>query len=468
MQIKLSFFGAAGNVTGSRHLIEVNGLTLLVDCGMFQEWQLKARNWQPWHVRPRDIDAVLLTHAHLDHSGLLPKLVHDGFEGPIHCTEATAEIAELILLDSAHLLQEDAEFKKRRHRREGRASPHPYDPLYTSDDARDCATLFSRTRYGQTVDLGRGVEATFYDAGHTLGSAMIQLTVNQKGARRTILFSGDIGKPNRPIIENPTRFTSADYVVMESTYGNRVVGDPADVPDQLADIINDTRARGGNIIIPSFALERSQELLYHLNNLLYADRIPHLMVFLDSPLAIGITQVFKHHPELFDRETNHLMSHNRSPFDFPGLRMTTTSEESKTINHISGTVIIIAGSGMCSGGRIKHHLVTNITRADSTILFVGYQAQGTLGRQIVDGASPVRILGQSYKVKAKIVQIDGFSGHADQNELLAWVSALKTAPRHVFVSHGEVEAARHFAGLVKDKLGWLVSAPVYEEQVVLN
>ncbi len=469
MHIKLTFLGAAQNVTGSRYLVEANGLRVLVDCGLYQEWNLKARNWEPFAVPPGSIDAVLLTHAHLDHSGLLPKLVHEGFNHPIYCTEATAEITEIILLDSAHLLQEDAEFKKRRHQREGRKGPNPDIPLYTTDDARACSPLFSPVKYAKRVELGHGIEATFYDAGHTLGSAMIRLSVEQNWVRRTILFSSDVGKSDRPILRDPTSFQEADYVLVESTYGDRHLDRPQDMPGRLAEVINDTTRAGGNIVIPSFALERAQEVLYRLNELLLEDRIPHLMVFLDSPMAVGITEVYKHHPELLDRETLDLLSHHNSPFDFPGLTLVRTTDESKSINHITGTVIIIAGSGMCTGGRIKHHLVTNISRPDSTILFVGYQAVGTLGRQIVDGAKTVRVLGQNYAVKARVVQLHGFSGHADRDQLLKWLSSLRDPPRRVFVTHGERESAQSFAALVKDKTGWAnVEIPTYKEQVILD
>ena len=283
-----------------------------------------------------------------------------------------------------------------------------------------------------------------------------------------MLFSGDVGRRHKPILMDPTLFSEADYVVIESTYGDRVLEAPDQVADKLAENINRTVRAGGNVVIPSFALERAQELLYYLNELLRRDAIPHLMVFLDSPMAVSITEVFERHPELWDEETVALARRGRSPFEFPGLNPVRTTEQSKAINHISGTVVIIAGSGMCTGGRIKHHLVSNISRADSTVLFVGYQAAGTLGREIVDGAGEVRILGQNRAVKARIVYLHGFSGHADQQQLLAWLQNLTKPPRGVFVTHGESDVVEDFVSLVRKRTGWHATAPDYGEQVVLD
>ena len=468
LQIKLGFFGAARNVTGSRYLLEANNVKLLVDCGLYQERELRGRNWDRFPVPAHTVDAVLLTHAHIDHCGLLPKLVHEGLRARIYCTDATSEIAQIILLDSAKLQQEDAEFKRKRHQREGRKGTFPEIPLYTVDEAQACFPLFSPMRYGEHVQIGAGVEATFHDAGHVLGSSMIKVTVSQEGEHRTILFSGDVGRRDKPILQDPSTFGEIDYVVVESTYGDRVHQDSPDISDSLAEIVNSTWKARGNIVVPSFALQRSQEILYHMNELLIGDRIPHLMVFLDSPMAINITEVFKRHSELFDKEMSKLVRGNKSPFDFPGLKMIQTVDESKAINHISGTVMVIAGSGMCTGGRVKHHLVTNISRRESTILFVGYQAIGTLGRQIVDGARKVRILGQHYPVRARIAQIHGFSSHADRNELFRWLSGLKRAPKRVFVVHGESEAAKHFGEFLWEKTGWEISVPEYGAEALLE
>jgi metallo-beta-lactamase family protein len=468
MQIKLRFLGAVQNVTGSRHLLEANGTRVLVDCGLYQERQLLARNWEAFDVPAESIDAVLLTHAHLDHCGLLPKLVREGFKGKIYCTAATAEIAKIILLDSAKLQEEDAEFKRRRHEREGRKGPYPVVPLYTTADAEACFPLFSPVKYRQTVRIGDGVEATFCDAGHVLGSSIIKVKVGWNGQARSILFSGDIGRPDRPIVHDPAYVEQADYILVESTYGDRVHHERQEIKKAIAEVVNSTKKTGGKIVVPSFALERSQELLFYVNELLLEQAIPHIPVFLDSPMATSITHVFENHPELYDEEMAEYIQKHRSPFKFPGLKMTETTEESKAINRIKGTVMVIAGSGMCTGGRIKHHLVNNISRAESAIMFVGYQAVGTLGRRIVDGEKQVRILGQERLVKARVVQIHGFSAHADRDELLAWLSGLKRPPRRLFVVHGEPDSARHFGDYVRAKTGWEVTVPAYQDQIVLD
>jgi len=468
MQMKLSFLGAAQNVTGSRHLLEVDGTRLLVDCGLYQERQFKARNWEPFHFPAASIDAVLLTHAHLDHCGLLPKLVKDGFKGRIYCTAATAEIARIIMLDSAKIQEEDAEYKRKRHEREGRKGPYPEVPLYTAEDAEATFPLFTPVEYGQVVQIAKDIDAMFCEAGHVLGSSIIGVSARVDGERRCVLFSGDVGRPHRPIIRDPAHVRQADYILVESTYGDRVHRGREDIKSEIAEIINATHAAGGNLIVPSFALERSQEMLYYVNELLVDDVIPHLMVFLDSPMAGSITKVFRRHSELFDREMREFVQNGESPFEFPGLKVTENSKESKAINHIKGTVMVIAGSGMCTGGRIKHHLVNNITRPESTIMFVGYQAIGTLGRRIIEGEEEVRILGQNYPVKARIAQIHGFSAHADKEELLEWLSSLKRPPRRLFVVHGEAESAKHFGAFVHEKTGWDVVVPEFRDEVILD
>ena len=468
MQINLQFLGAAQNVTGSRHLLEVNGTKILVDCGLYQERQFQERNWEPFTCPPESLDAVLLTHAHLDHCGLLPKLVKDGFKGRIYCTDATAEIAQIILLDSAHLQEEDAEFKRKRHKKEGREGPRTVEPLYTTADAEACFPQFSSVKYKQPIKLDGGIEATFYDAGHVLGSSIIKVKVSKDGQERTVIFSGDIGRPDRPIVHDPSVVEQADYVLVESTYGDRLHSGPEDTKKLIAEAINSTKQAGGNIIVPSFALERSQELLYYINELLLKMAIPQLQVFLDSPMASRITEVFRKHSELYDEEMTEFVRRHRSPFEFVGLKMAGTSAESKALNNIKGTVMIIAGSGMCTGGRIKHHLVNNISKPDNTIMFVGYQAVDTLGRRILDGEKEVRILGQKRPVNARIVRINGFSAHADKNELLEWLSGLKKPPKKVFVVHGESESANAFGNYVREKTGWQVAVPAYQDEVVLD
>jgi metallo-beta-lactamase family protein len=468
MKMKLRFLGAAQNVTGSRHLLEANGSRLLIDCGLYQERHFLDRNWEPFNVPPESINAVFLTHAHLDHCGLLPKFVREGFKGKIYCTQATAEIARVILLDSAKIQEEDAEHKLKRHQKEGRKGPYPELPLYTIKDAEACFPHFETVKYGQSLKIADGIEVTFCNAGHVLGSSMIRINVNSNGQGRTVLFTGDLGRPGRPILPDPSVPEEVDYVIIESTYGDRDHLDTGDAKKQIADLINATNKRGGNIVVPSFALERSQEILFYLNELLSENAIPHLVVFLDSPMAAKITEIFRNHQELFDEEARQLVMNNQSPFELPGLKVTTTSEESKAINHIKGTVMIIAGSGMCTGGRIKHHLVNNITRRESSLMFVGYQAVGTLGRLLVDKAKEVRIFGQKYKVRAKVKQINGFSAHADRNEMLNWLMKFKSPPKQIFLVHGEPQSAQAFSKFITEKTGWKTMVPAYGDSVALE
>ena len=468
MDINLTFMGAARGVTGSRYLIDTNNTTLLVDCGLYQEREFQYRNWEPFHCSPEKLEAVFLTHAHLDHSGLLPKLVNEGFRGRVYCTPATADITKIILIDAAHLQEEDAAYKKKRHIREGRKGKYPEIPLYTVADAEATFPLFTTVEYNQTINIGHGIEATFYDAGHVLGSSMIQLRIGQGGEKRSIVFSGDIGRWNRPMLHDPSVFQRTDYIVMESTYGDRVHERTGDISGDLADIVKTAFAAGGNIIVPSFALQRSQDILYYLNILQMEKHIPPLLVYLDSPMAIKITEVYKRYSELFDQDMKELIRQHRSPFDFPGLKMVETVEESKALNDIKGTIMIIAGAGMCTGGRIKHHLANNISRPECTIIFVGYQAAGTLGRQILDGAKSVRIHGQPYPVRARIAQIQGFSAHADRNDLLKWLSKLSVNPKRIFITHGETKSAEEFSKYLKEKTGYNTSVPNYGTTVRLE
>jgi len=468
MNIKLSFFGAAKNVTGSRYLLKANNKNILVDCGMYQERDYRARNWEPFPIEPSNIDTVLLTHAHVDHCGFLPKLVKDGFKGDIYCTSATAEIAEIVLMDSAKLQFEDAKYKKKRHKREGRVGPYPLIPLYTVDDAKDTIRLFHGVRYNKEINIANNVDVTFYDAGHILGSSMIKIVVKYGDESRSILFSGDIGRPDKVILNDPTVFEKADYVIMESTYGNRYHQEIHDIDDNLEEIVNETHQAGGNIVIPSFAIERSQELLYELNLLFLEKRIPKLTVFVDSPMANKVTQVFRNHPELFDEEMKDLLEDNNSPFAFANLRYVNTVQESKAVNNNRGTSIIIAGSGMCTGGRVKHHIANNITNPANTLLFVGYQAIGTLGRIILDGVEEIRLFGKKFPMKMKVKRIEGFSAHAGKNELFDWVTNIKKAPRKVFITHGEEEAAEHFSKYLQEKTGWSTLVPDYKDTVVLD
>ncbi len=472
MDIRIAFLGAARNVTGSRFLLTVDGRRFLVDCGLHQERKFRDRDYQPFPVPPDSIEAVLLTHAHLDHCGYLPKLVHDGFGGPIYCTPASAEIARIVLLDSAYLQEEDIRYKRKRHKRSGRSSPYKYKPLYTIEHAKACAEHFRPTRLRETLDLGGGIQALFRNSGHILGSSFVRLDIGvghgAGNTKRSIIFTGDIGRFDKPIIKDPAFCREADYLLMESTYGDRLHDSVGKIEDELAHVINDTVARGGNVVIPAFAIERSQELIYYLNELQLKKRIPRLLTFLDSPMAVRVTQVFENHPELYDEDMTALMNQGASPFRFPTLNFTRSTEQSKAINRVRGSVVIIAGSGMCTGGRIKHHLLHNIGRPESTILFIGYQAQGTLGRSILEGRKTVRILGTEQRVRARIARIQGFSAHADRDELLDWVTHLETPPRSVFVVHGEDKAAASFRRYLDEKTGWKVVLPDYRNEYRLT
>ena len=470
MNIQLRFLGAAESVTGSRHLIEFNHSKVLIDCGLYQERDLRNRNWEDFGFEPSELDAVLLTHAHLDHCGLLPKLVKEGFKGKVFCTPATAAIVKIVLADSGKIQEEDAEFKQKRHKRAGYTPPRPVEPLYTQEDAEACMSMFAPVEYETSVAVADDVEAAFYEAGHIFGSSIIKVTVKLDGEMRTILFSGDLGRAGKPILKDPAVFEEADYVFIESTYGDRVHASVENTKDQLCEAVNKTHKDGGNIIVPSFSIERAQEVMYYMNELMMEDRVPHIMTFLDSPMAVRVTEVFKKHPELYDTEMTKLMARNESPFSYEGLKLVQSTRESKAINHIKGTIMVIAGSGMCTGGRVKHHLVNNIGRGESAVLFVGYQAVGTLGRTIVDSQpnDEVRILGQHYPVRANIVQVHGFSAHADKVEMLTWLKNLKKPPRKVFVVHGEKEAAHSFKDYIIENTGWDAIVPKYQDIVKVD
>jgi metallo-beta-lactamase family protein len=463
MDAMIHFLGAAQNVTGSMYLLEAEGRRMLVDCGYYQERNFRERNWKPFPFAPSEIDSVVLTHAHLDHCGLIPKLVRDGFSGDIHATSATAEIAKIVLLDSAHIQEEDAAYKNRRHKREGRKPVREVKPIYTREDAEASIEHFVPHPYEKQVEIAPGIEVSFHDAGHILGSSMVRVRVGTAKDAKTLLFSGDIGRWNKPILEDPTIFKQADSVVMESTYGDRIHEDTDDIDTLLADAVNTAKKNGGNLLIPSFAIGRTQEVLYRLNELALADRIPRLMTFVDSPMAVNVTRVFKNHREMFDSDAVKLLSDHNSPFTMPNLRMVRSVADSKSINHIAGTTIIIAASGMCTGGRIKHHLDHNIGRASCILLFVGYQAVGTLGREILNGRDEVRILGKPHRVRAEIRQIHGFSAHADQRELLDWVGGIAAGPRKIFVTHGEPKAAHALAAKLSVKNDVEIAVPEYRQ-----
>ncbi len=462
--MNIQFLGANRQVTGSRYLIEGGGLRLLVDCGMFQERAFTKRNWESSPVPPDTIDYLLLTHAHLDHSGLIPKLVAEGFDKPILTTAPSVELAEIILSDAAHIQEEDAKYKIKRHKREGRKPAHPVVPLFTAEDVDRALHLFRATEYSKPVQLNENVSVTFHDAGHILGSAMLELKIKENGLSRTVIFSGDIGQCDKPIIRDPTMLDHADYIVMESTYGDRDHGKTEAVEDQLCDVVNNAVAAGGNIIIPTFAVERAQELMYHLGRLMSEKRIPHLMAFLDSPMAVNVTDVFRRHRYCMDEEAHAILDAGEELLRFPGLNLVRSTAESKAINRIKGSCIIMAGSGMCTAGRVKHHLVNNVSSPECTVVIVGYQANGTLGRRLVQGDSPVRIHGREHEVNATIEQIHGFSAHADRAALLKWLGNFGTAPKRIFLSHGEESGAEKLASEIRAKWGWTVDVPEYQDR----
>ena len=466
--MRLQFLGATRQVTGSRYLLEAGGTRLLIDCGLFQEREYLGRNWEDSPVPPGDIDHVVLTHAHLDHSGLIPRLVSQGFNGSVIGTRATVELAGIVLRDAGKIQEEDAAHKRRRHRMEGRHGPHPEIPLYTRQDAEAALPLFRGVSYEENVYLTDDVCLCFRDAGHILGSSMLEVTVKESGRLRRIAFSGDVGQWNKPLLQDPSMVTGADYVVVESTYGDSNHRNDGDVEEALRDAVNRAVERGGNLIVPTFAIERAQEILYYLSLLVRKDHIPHLLVFLDSPMAVNVTDVFLRFTECLDEETHRLLRSDQDPFAFPGLTLVRSVEESKAINRIRGTCIIMAGSGMCTGGRVKHHLEHQISRRGTTVLFVGYQARGTLGRQILEGHEEVRIHGRMHPVRAAIEQIHGFSAHADRDDLLHWLGGMGRAPRQTFVTHGEAEVSAALAGTVRERLGWEVQVPEYGQSFQLD
>ncbi len=439
----LSFHGADRDVTGSCHLIECAGRRVLIDCGLFQgSRELDADNAAPFGFAADSIDYVLLTHAHLDHCGRLPLLAQRGFRGEVITTSATRELARLVMLDSAHLQEADARDRARKAARRGATNGKP---LYSTTDALNCLDYFGRSaNYGEPIELAPGLRATFLDAGHILGSASIFLELEEAGQRRTILFSGDIGNPGHPLLRGPVTPPRADVVVMETTYGDRLHKSLPDSIEELYEAVTDTFRRGGNVIIPTFALERAQELLYFLGIGVDKGRLTKSTpVYLDSPMAVSATEIFERHPECYEAKTAEMFRNGHDPFQLPGLHFVRETAGSIAINSIRGGAIIMAGSGMCTGGRIRHHLKHNLWRPECSIVFVGYAADGTLARRIIDGARHVRVLDDDIPVRARIHTINGFSAHADQAALLAWQKA--TQAGRTFLVHGEEGSMQQFA-----------------------
>lgn len=439
--MELEFNGAAGFVTGSCHRLTIGKKQLLVDCGMYQGTKdVSRRNYEPFNFDPKKIDAVLLTHAHIDHSGLLPKLVAKGFTGSIYCTSATMDLVKHLLIDSAHIHFFENKYDNRRLKAQGLPLRKP---LYTVKDAEQVFKQLKGVSYKETVRPFDGVCAIFKDAGHILGSAIIEVFAEGK----KIVFSGDLGNKDAPIIDDPTVITEADYVVCESTYGGRAHERASEKNQLLLKAIKDTYKKGGKLIIPAFAVERTQEILYRLNEMQEDGKLPAMPIFVDSPLGIKATRVFIKHTENYDEEARAHLAHGDQIFQFKGLKFLEKSQQSKELNTFVGPCIIISSSGMCSGGRIKHHLKHHLPGANNMILFVGYQARGTLGRRIKEGQKNVRIYGESIRVRAEVRSITGFSAHADQPQLLKWLGAFKTDPK-IFLVHGDPEEAQVLRGLL--------------------
>lgn len=448
--MRLTFIGAAHEVTGSCHLVEACGKRILVDCGMEQGPDLFENQDIP--VKSSDIDFVLVTHAHIDHTGKIPLLCKEGFAGDIVSTYATADLCNIMLRDSAHIQEFEAEWRNRKAQRNGGPV---YEPLYTMADAQKAVSLFAPIDYNQRITLCKGIDIRFTDVGHLLGSAAIEMWIEEDGISRKIVFSGDLGNVEQCILKDPAHVEEADYLVIESTYGDRVHGE--EHPDYVGDfvhILRDTFAKGGNVVIPSFAVGRTQEILYIIREIKVNNMIPEypdFEVYVDSPLAIEATMVFqKNVQSCFDEEAMALVKQGINPLIFKGLRTTTTSDESRQINFDAKPKVIISASGMCEAGRIRHHLKHNLWRRECTICFVGYQAAGTLGRKLIDGASEVKLFGESIEVNARIVAIKGISGHADKNGLTDWIRGFQKKPQQVFVVHGEDTVTDRFAQTVMD------------------
>ena len=460
--MKLTFHGAAREVTGSCYLVESGNLRFIVDCGMFQGGRAAdARNRHFPGFDPEMLDFVLLTHAHIDHSGLLPRLAAMGYRGPVHCTHATADLLRVLLPDSAHIQEKEAEWANYANRKSRRSRVSDLAPLYTVTQAKDMLKTLRGVRYDKEIRPHPRVRARFQDAGHILGSAIIEVWVEEAGCSRKLVFSGDLGMSGRPILMDPAPIQDADFLVVESTYGNRLHKSLSETIDELAHAVTDTLVRKkGNVIIPAFAVGRTQELLYLLMDLVRQGRLPrNLAIFVDSPMASAATAITLSHSNLMDAESQELLQWFRTSPEAPYLRVTEDVEESMALNKIRQGAVIISASGMCDAGRIKHHLKFNLSRAESSIIIAGFQAEGTLGRRLVDGARDVRLFRETVPVRADLYTLGGLSAHADRDALIQWLSNFKNPPTQTFVVHGEEQTALGFAKLLRDAMGWQVTVP---------
>ena len=449
MKATLQFLGGAGTVTGSKYLIRVGERQLLLDCGLFQGLkELRLRNWREPPFESSKIDAVVLSHAHIDHSGYLPLLVKRSFRGPVHCTPATQSLLKIMLPDSAHLQEEEAAYANRK----GFSKHRPAKPLYDGGDAAKALTLLSPHAYGEPFEVTEGVQATFRRAGHILGSATIELNIDHEKSL-TLVFSGDLGRWGRPMIRDPELVPDADVLLVESTYGNRIHAD-GDPSEEFARVVNQAAERGGALLIPAFAVGRTQELIWRLRKLEEAGKVPRLPVYIDSPMAIDATQIFCQHPEDHDIDMKLLMDEHRCPLCCKPYTFTRTADESKALNEVKGPFIIISASGMATGGRIVHHLKQRLPDERTTVLLVGFQAAGTRGRALQDGAKFLRMHGQEVPVRAHVETISGLSAHADQNEILRWLRGFAKPPRQVFIVHGESASSSALQDIIKKQLSW--------------
>lgn len=460
-QPALTFYGAAGTVTGSKYLIEAYGKKILLDAGLFQGLkELRLRNWAKPPFAPEQIDAVVLSHAHIDHSGYLPILAREKFRGKIHCTAGTGDLLGIMLLDSAHLQEEEAAAANRHH-----YSKHkPALPLYTMQDAEAVLLQLERHSYGSVFEITPDIKVVFRRAGHILGAATVELQLGRKESVR-LVFSGDLGRWNRPILRDPEFIPEADVLLVESTYGNRV--HPQDSEDRLVSIIQEASKRKGAIIFPSFAVGRAQELLWTLKKLEDERKIPILTVYLDSPMAIDVTALYSRHGEELDSDLEKAIKNQKGPFSTRRFHLARTPEQSKAINEIAGPFVLISASGMATGGRILHHLKQRLPDPKTTVILPGFQAIGTRGRSLQDGAKTLKIYGEDIPVKATVELLDGLSAHADQNEILKWLSGFRKPPRQTYVVHGEPTAAEQLAAAIRVKLGWKAKVAVHQETVDL-